>query len=91
MIPHSLLQASAERRHARRPHPRTSNNFSKMDVLGGPRPRPILVPDVLYLDRPGRFVLVSALNVIVQIILEIDDLVLARVSDVLVFGRPKIR
>ena len=33
-------QASIERRRPRRPRPRTSRKFSKIDVLGLPRPRP---------------------------------------------------
>ena len=35
-----LVQASAGRRRPRRPRPRTSQLFPKIDVLGRPRPRP---------------------------------------------------
>ena len=39
-------QASSGRRRPRRPRPRTSRKFSKIDVLGRSRPRPG--------PRPGR-------------------------------------
>ena len=72
-----LHQASVGRRRPRRPRPRTSQLFSKIDVLGRPRPRPGPRPRR---PRPKNYQKLSSSDVLVP--------VLEFVLDVLVLGRP---
>ena len=78
-----LGQASSGRRRPRRPRPRTSRKFPKIDVLGRPRPRPGPRPGR---PRPKNSQKSSSSDVLFSVLVLVP-----KFSKIVVLGRPRPR
>ena len=79
-------QASSGRRRPRCPRPRTSQKFSKIDVLGRPRPRPGPRPGR---PRPKNSQKSSSSDVLVPVLVLVLAVLVPKFSKIVVLGRPR--